>query len=139
MDLSDSHPFFIDQFERHLEISPSQKIVNNLALRHSTNKITQAIVSEILFLQSGLSSFLLNLSNSIMEIHPNFYNPIEIQLERTFQEKVMVNTLLTIKIYPDFRFSFCSLMIFAFLLMFDMYIHAGIKILTWLHWKYDYT
>ena len=74
-----------------------------------------------------------------MEIHPYLYDPIEIQLERTFQNKVMVNKLLTIKIHYAFRFSFCSLMIFAFLLMFDMYIHAGIKILTWLHWKHEYT
>ena len=74
-----------------------------------------------------------------MEIHLDFYDPIEIQLEMAFQEKVMVNKLLTIKIHSSFRFSFLSLTIFSFLLMFDMYIHVGIKILTWLHWKYDYT
>ena len=139
LDLSDFHPFFIDQFERHLESSPSRNIVNKLALRHNTNKITQPIVSKRPFLQPGLSSSLLNLSNSIMEIHPYFYDLIEIQLERTFQEKIMVNKLLTIKIHYAFRFSFLRLIIFSFLLMFDMYINAGIKMLTCLHWKYDYT
>ena len=114
LDLSDSHPFFIDQFESLLESFPSQKIVNNLALNHNTNKITQAIVFEISFLQPGLSSSLLNLSHSIMEIHPDFYDPIEIQLERTFQEKVIVNKILTINIHSGFRFSFCSLIIFSF-------------------------
>ena len=139
LDLSDSHPFFIDHFERHLENFPSRKIVNNLALNHNTNKITHAIVSERPFLQHGLSSSLLKLSYSIMEIHPDFYDPIEIQLERAFQEKVMVNNPLTIKIHFAFRFSFLSLIIFVFLLIFDMYMHVGIKILTWLHWKYEYT
>ena len=74
-----------------------------------------------------------------MEIHLDFYDPIEIQLERRFQEKVRTNNLLTIKIHSTFRFSFLRSIIFAFLLMFDMYIHAGIKMLRWLHWKYDYT
>ena len=114
MDLSDFHPFFIDLFERHLESFPSQKIINNLALEHNTNKITQTIVSKILFLQLGLSFSLFNPSHSIMEIHPYFYDPIEIQLERAFQEKVMVNKLLTIKIHSTFIFSFLRLIIFSF-------------------------
>ena len=139
LDLSDSHPFFIDHFERLLENFLSRKIVNNLPLNHNTNKITQAIIAGRSFLQPGLSSSLLNLSHSKMEIHPDFYDLIEIHLESTFQEKVIVNNLLIIKIHSAFRFSFCSLILFTFLLMFDMYIHAWIKMLTWLHWKYEYT
>ena len=80
----DFHPFFIDKFERHLESFPSRKIINNLALKDNTNKITQGLVAERSFLQPDLSSSLLNLYYSIMEIHPDFYDPIEIQLERTF-------------------------------------------------------
>ena len=75
-----------------------------------------------------------------MEIHPDFYDPIEIQLERAFQKKVMVNKLLTIKMHISFRFRFLSQIILSFLLIIlDTYIHAGIKMLTWLHWKYEYT
>ena len=75
-----------------------------------------------------------------METHPYFYDPIEIQLERTFQKNVIVNKLLTMTVHYAFIFHFLNLIMFVFLvLMFDMYIHAGIKMFTWLHWKYEYT
>ena len=138
LDLAHFHLFFIDSFEKHLESFSSRKIVNKLALKHNTNKITQVIIAKRSFLQPEMSSSLSNLFHSIMEIHPNFYDPIEIQLEKAFQEKVMVNKLLTIKIHSAFIFSFCSLIIFSFLLIFDIYIYAGIKRLIWLHSKYEY-
>ena len=75
-----------------------------------------------------------------METHPGFYDPIGIQLEKTFRKKVIVNKLLTITVHSDFIFNFLSLIRFVFLLLtFELYIYAGIKIRKWLHWKYDYT
>ena len=82
----------------------------------------QAIVSKNAFPQSGMLSSLLNLFQSLMEIHPDFYDPIEIQLEGTFQDKVIINKLffismLAIDVHFAFRFSFLSLIILVFLLL----------------------
>ena len=82
---------------------------------------------------------LLNLFQSSIEIHLDFYDPIDIQLEGTFQGNVIVNkmfyiSMLAINVHSLFRFSSLGLTIFVFLLlMFDLYIHARNKILTWLH------
>lgn len=134
------HPFFIDPFEKYLESFPLQKIINSLILAHNTNIFMNAIESKSSFSQSGMLSSLLNPFQLSTEIHPDFCDPIEIQLKRTLQEKVTVNKLLTVTINSAFRFIFLSLILSVFLLlMIDLYIHAGVKMLTWLHWKYDYT
>lgn len=139
MDLTDFHSFFIEPFEIHSESFPTWRVVNNLTYVYKTYIFMHAIVSERVFPQSGLSSPLLNLSQSIMDIHPNFYDPLEMQMERTFQENMIVN-ILAITVHSAFKFIFLTLIIFILLLlMFGMYIHAGIKMREWLHWKYDYT
>jgi len=123
-----------------LETFPSWKIVNNLTFTHNTNKITQAIVYESSYPQSSLSSPLLNIFQSLMETHPYFYDPIEIQLEKTLKKKEIENKVLIITVHSDYRFNFLSSIRFVFLLLtFELYIHAGIKMRKWLHWKYDYT
>lgn len=133
MNVSDFHPYFIDPFERDLESTPKPKIVNNLTY----------VLSKSSFIKSSLLSPLLNLSQSSMEIHFDFYDPIEIQPKRTFQENVIVNNLLLvnmleISVHSIFIFIFIHLTIFL-LLMFDLYIYAGVRMREWLHWKYDYT
>ena len=138
--LTDFHPFFIDPFEKYLESVPSRNIVNSLTLAHNNDKFMEAIVSKISFPWFGMSSSLLNPFQLLIEMHQGFYDPIEIQLEREFLEKVIINKPLTVTIHFKFRFIFLGLILFVFLLlMIDLYIHAGIKMLTWLDWKYDYT
>ena len=84
-----------------------------------------AIVSKISYPQYDLLSPILKPFQSLIEIHPNLYDLIEIQLQMTFQEKVIMNKLLTIYIHASFTFSFLSLIIFVLLLlMIDLYIHA---------------
>ena len=132
--LKDFHPFFIDSFENCLEIFPSRKIVNDLTFVHNTNKFFQVKESKSSSSQSGLLSLPLNTSQSLIEIHPDFYDPIGSQLERKFQEKEILNKLLTIIVYSDFIFNFLSLIRFVFLLLtFELYIHAAIKMRKWLH------
>jgi hypothetical protein len=123
-----------------LEIFLSKKIVNNLTFVHNTNNFFQAFEFENSYPQFGLSSPLLNISQSLMEIHPNFCDPIGNELERKFHEKDILYQLLTITVHFDFIFNFLSLIRFVFLLLtFELYIYAGIKMRKWLHWKYDYT
>lgn len=75
-----------------------------------------------------------------MEIHPDFYDPIGIELLRKFQEKGILIKLLTITVHSTYRFNFLRSIRFVFLLlMVELYIHAAIKIRKSLHWKYDYT
>lgn len=64
-----------------------------------------------------------------MEIHPDFFDPIKIQLEGIFQEKIIVNKLLSvirlsITVHTRFKFIFIHLTIFL-LIMFDLYIHIN--------------
>jgi len=136
------HPFFINSFENCLEIFPSRKIVNDLTFVHNTNNSVQGFEFKNSSSQSGLLFLPLNISQFLIEIHPDFYDPIDIQLERKIQEKEILNKLLTITItvHSDFIFIFLSLVRFVFLLLtFELYIYAGIKMRKWLHWKYDYT
>lgn len=138
--LKDFHPFFINSFEKYLENFSSWKIVNSLTFTHNTNNFFLAFESKSSYLQSGLLSLSLNISQSLIEIHPDFYDPIGIQLERKFQEKDIFIKLLTIIVHFTYRFNFLSSIRFVFLfLTFELYIHAGIKVIKWLHWKYDYT
>lgn len=145
MNVSDFYPYFIDPFERHLESFLIQKIVNNLTYVHKTYNFMQAIVSKSEFPQSDLLSSHLNLFQSLMETHQYFYNPIEIQMEMTFQGKVIVNTFLlvhmfAISVHNIFKFIYVRLIVIVFLLpIFVLYIHSRNKILKCLHWKYDYT
>ena len=134
------HPFFIDSFENCLEIFPSRKIVNDLTFVHNTNKFFQVKESKSSSSQSGLLSLPLNIYQSLIEIHLDFYDPIGSQLERKFQKKEILIKFLTITVHSYFRFIFLSLVRFLFLLLtFELYINAGIKMREWLHWKYDYT
>ena len=136
----DFHPFFINSFENCLESFPSWKVVNSLTFTHNTNNFFQAFDFKISYPQSGLSYPLLNIFQSLIETHPSFDDPIGIQLERTFQNKVIVNKLLVITAHSDYRFDFLSSIRFVFLLLtFELYIYVEIKIREWLHWKYDYT
>lgn len=134
------HPFFIDSFENCLEIFPSRKIVNDLTFVHNTNNSFQAFEFKNSFSQSDLLSLPVNIAQSLIEIHPDFYDPIGIHLESKFDEKEILNQLLTITVHSDFIFIFLSLVRFLFLLLtFELYINTGIKMRKWLHWKYDYT
>lgn len=138
--MTDFHSFFIDSLKNYLEVFPSRKIVNDLTFVHNTNNSFQAFEFENSYPQFGLLSLPLNISPSLIEIHPYFYDPIGIQLERKFQEKEILIKLLTITVHSDFKFIFLSLVKSVFLLLtFELYINAGIKMREWLHWKYDYT
>ena len=138
--MKDFHPFFINSFEKYLENFPSWKIVNSLTFTHNTNSFFQVFESKSSYPQSSLLSLLLNISQFLIEIHPDFYDPIGIQLERKFHEKEILDKLLTIVVHSDFRFNFLSSIRFVFLLLTsELYIHTGIKMRKWLHWKYDYT
>ena len=69
-----------------------------------------------------------------MEIHPDFCDPIGIELERKFQKKEILINLLAITVHSDFIFIFLSLVRFVCLLLtFELYINAGIKMRKWLH------
>ena len=138
--MKDFHPFFIDSFENCLEIFPSRKIINDLTFVHNTNKFFQVKESKSSSSQSGLLSLPLNTSQSLIEIHPDLYDPIGSQLERKFQEREILIKFLTITVHSDFIFIFLSLVKSVFLLLtFELYINVGIKMRSWLHWKYDYT
>ena len=114
--------------------------INNFPFVHNTNNSFQAFEFKSSSSQFGLLSLPLNIFQFLIEIHPDFYDPIDIQLERKFQEKEILIKLLTITVHSDFRFIFLSLVRFVFLLLtFELYIHAAIKMKKWLHWKYDYT
>ena len=64
---------------------------------------------------------------------------IKIELKESYNSKFHVNRflllcLLEIDLYNVFKFSFDSLVLFVLLLlMFDVYICAGMKELEWLH------
>jgi len=82
--LGRSHPFFIDPFRKiYLETFLSLKIIKGLTFTHNINNTLQ-VDSKNSYSQSALSSFLLNVNQSIIETHPHFYDPIGIQLERKF-------------------------------------------------------
>lgn len=130
--LKDFHPFFINSFEKYLETFSSRKIVNSLTFTRNTNSFLQAFESKNSYPQSGLSSLPLNISQSLIENHPDFYDPIGIQLKIKLHEKEILNKLLTIVVHSGFRFVFL-------LLTFELYIYARIKMREWSHWKYDYT
>jgi len=76
---------------------------------------------------------------SLSNIHPYFYDPIEPWLEENLQERVNVNKLLlvhtsTIVVHNVFRFIYVGLNRFILLLLiFDVYIHAENTMLEWLH------
>lgn len=132
--LKDFHPFFINSFEKYLEIFISKEMVNNLTFVHNTNNFFHAFEFENSYPQFGLSSPLLNISQSLMEIHPDFCDPIGIELESKFQVKEILINLLTLTVHSDFIFNFLSLIRFVFLLLtFELYINTGIKLRKWLH------
>jgi len=132
--LIDFHSFFINSFEKYLETFSSRKIVNDLTFIHNTNNSFQAFEFKSSSSQSGMLSLPLNITQSLIEIHPDFYDPIGIQLERKFQEKEILIKLLTIIVHSDFRFIFLSLVRFVCLLLtFELYIYARIKMREWLH------
>ena len=115
----------------------SNEIAKNSAL---TNNRLQAIKTGKSFSQSELLSFLLRDYQVITEIHPNFHDPIGIQLERNSHEKgkseripiEIICSYSTANIY-DLR------KIWFFTLMFGSFIRLGIKINRWFHWKYHFT
>ena len=76
--LTDFPPFFINLFENCVEIFPSWKIVNSLTLIHNANNFFEAFELKSSYPQSGLSSPLLNIFQSLMETHPYFDDPIGI-------------------------------------------------------------
>ena len=122
------HSFFINSFGKYLESFPSWKIVNSLTLTHNTNNFFHAFEFKSSYPKSGMSSPLLNISQSLIEIHPYFYDLIDIQLERKFQEKKILIKLLTITVNSTYRFIFLSSIRFVLLLLiFDLYIFEGIK------------
>ncbi len=75
------------------------------------------------------------LFHSLLNVHPYFYDRIEIWLEEKFRENVLVNKLifinmLAISVHTTFKKISVGFIIIAFLLpMFDLYIHAGKKML----------
>ena len=88
----------------------------------------------------SLSSFLLNDRQSITEIHPHFYDPIGIQLERRFHKKEISGRIPFEISLSDSTFNVDSPRKVLFLtLMFKRYIRVGIKMKRWFHWKYHFT
>ena len=114
-----------------------QEIAKSLTLTHSR---LQAIKTEKSYSQPGLSSFLLRDHQSIIEIHPDFYDPIGIQLERSFHEKEISDRIPTEVTHSYSTSNINSPRIILFLtLMFESYIRVGIKLKRWLHSKYHFT
>lgn len=111
--------------------------IEGLTLTH--NRI-HAIKTKNSYLQPNLSSFLLHDYQPIMETHPDFYDPIDIQLERRFHEKEISGRILATITLSNSTFTIFSLgENLVLILMFERYTHVGIKIERWLHWKYHYT
>lgn len=142
------HPDFQDPFQGCLEDSMQQKTSNSLLHVHKNKIIMQTIAFEGILSLFDLLSSPLDLFQSLENIHPYFYDPIEIQLEENLQERVIVKEVSFCK-YVSNRFPQCIpfcffvffyLIIFMFLLlMFDVYIHVENKMIEWLHRKYNFT
>lgn len=113
----------------------SNEIAKSLAL---TKNRLQAIITKKSL--SELLSFLLREHQVITEIHPNFYDPIGTQLERSSHEKgksdripiEVICSYSTANIYDPRKIRF-------FTLMFGSFIQLGIKMNRWFHWKYHFT
>lgn len=125
--LRDFHSSFIDPFkEIYLETFLSRKIVKSLIFTRNTNNNFQVFESKNSYLQSGLSSLPLKIYQSLIEIHPDFYDPICIQLERKFHKKEILNKILTIVVHSYSTFNVLSSVRVLFLvLIFELYIYAG--------------
>ena len=115
----------------------SKEIAKSSAL---TNSRLQAIETKKSSSQPGLLSFLLRDHQFITEIHPNFDDPIGIQLERSSHEKgkseripiEVICSYSTANIYDPRK-------VWFFTLMFGSFIRLGIKMNRWFHWKYHFT
>ena len=105
-----------------------------------THSRLQAIKTKKSYSQSGLSSFLLHDHQSITEIHPDFYDPIGIQLDKIFHKKEISGGFPTEVTLSNPTFNIHSPRKVLFLtLMFKRYIRVGIKMKRWFHWKYHFT
>lgn len=105
-----------------------------------TNSRLQAIETKKSYSQLGLLSFLLRDHQSITEVHPNFYDPIGIQLERSFHEKEISDRIPTevTRSYSTSNINSPRKILFL-ILMFGSYKRLGIKMKRWFHWKYHFT
>jgi len=134
---------FIDPFESYLECLLTQKNVNISPHLHNTNSFMQAQAPKDTSLELALLfSLLSNSLESLIEIHPSFYDPFETWMENSFNERNFVNRFiflysLEIDERGRLNFSFNNLVIIIFsLLIHNMYIFLGIKEFNWLPWKY---
>jgi len=136
--LRNFHPFFIYSFrEIYLETFLSLENVEGLIFTHNR---TRSLKTKNSYSQPSLSSFLLHDYQSIMETHPDFYDPIGIQLERRFHKKKISGRILTTITLSNSTFNCFSPGKKLFLiLIFERYTHVGIKMERWLQWKYRYT
>jgi hypothetical protein len=73
-----------------------------------------------------------------------YHDRIEFWLEDSFSRKFHVNKsllllyILNIDVHI-FSFSCCLILQVLMFLIFDVHIHAGLKQLEWLHWKFHFT
>lgn len=122
--LENFHLLFIFFSDLYVETFRLPEIAKRLTLTHD---IFQA--SKI-----GLSSFLLNDRQSITEIHPDFYDPIGIQLERRFHKKEISSRIPTEISLSDSTFNIDSpRKDFILTMMFKGCICVGIKMKRWFH------
>ena len=100
----------------------------------------QAIKIKSSYSQTCLSSALFIDHQSTTEIHPHFYDPIGIQLEKRFYKKEVPNRIPT-----EVTFSYStsnvnsSTKVLFLILTFESYIRVGMKMKRWFHWKYHFT
>lgn len=100
----------------------------------------QAIKIKISYSQTCMSYALLIDLQFITEIHPDFHDPIDIQLEERFHEKEIpyrIPTEVTLS-YSTSNVNNPRKVLLP-TLMFKRYIRVGIKMKRWFHWKYHFT
>ena len=115
----------------------SNEIAKNSAL--TKNKL-QVIKTKKSFSQYDLLSLLLRDHQFITEIHPNFYDPIGIQLEKSSHEKgksdrIPIESVSSYSLANKFN----PREIRFFLPMLGKFMRLGIIMNRWFHWKYHFT
>ena len=129
--------FIIFFSDLYVETFLLREIAKILTLTHNRFQANEIKIS---YSQTSLTYFLLNDHQSITEIHPDFYDPIGIQLERRFHKEEILGRIPTEVTLSNSTFNVDSPRKFLFLtLMFKRYIRVGIKMKRWFHWKYHFT
>lgn len=115
----------------------SNEIAKNSAL---TNNRLQDIETKKTYSQFDLLSFLLRDHQFITEIHPKFYDPIGIQLEKSSHEKRKLDRI-PIEVICSYSIAniYDPRKVWFFLLMLGRFIWLGIIMNRWFHWKFHFT